>query len=199
MRFALSSLAMFAIRVLAGLAIGILAGSSVGAETSCTAVPQADCRPPFAPHKSTLVFTQTGRTDPDDIYTWRWQFGSQTDLTDFGDPLSATDYALCMYDQSVRPQPVVGNVALAAAGWTSVRGGFVRDYRPSRSLRRLVLRAGRDGKAKIIAHGDSDTVRDILPFVAPVLVQLQAGNGRCWQTSLPTPTRNDSRLFKATD
>jgi hypothetical protein len=180
-------------------AVLLFVASPVGAEMRCAAVPKAGCRQPFVPHKSTLLFTQTGRTDPDDIYTWKWQFGSQTALTDFGDPLDTTDYVLCIYDQSVRAQPVVGNVALATTGWNSVRSGFVRNYRPSRALRRLVLHAGRNGKAKIVAHGDSDTVRDILPFVAPVRVQLQAGNGGCWETNLPTPAQNDSGRFKATD
>lgn len=181
------------------LAIGLPAASPVRAALSCSATPQTSCRQPFVPHKSTLVFAQTRPSDPDDIYTWRWQYGSDTTLGDFGDPLATTDYVLCIYDQSARPQPVVGNAAMAATGWRSIPNGFTRYYPPSRPLRRLLLHEGRDGQAKIIAHGDSNTIRKILPFVAPVLVQMQASNGQCWETSLPNPVRNDSHFFKATD
>jgi hypothetical protein len=189
----------FLLAFLAVLAVSPFSGSSAAADTRCSAVPQAGCRQPFVPHKSVLAFKQTGATDPDDIYSWRWQSGSATDVADFGDPLGTTDYVLCIYDQSARPQPVVENLALAATGWESVRGGFVRDYRPSRSIRRVSLRAGRDGKAKILVHGDSDTVRDILPFVAPVVVQMQTNGVGCWETSLTTPSRNDASRFQSKD
>lgn len=177
----------------------LLAASPVAAQTSCSVVPQPGCRRPFVPHKSTFAFKQTGNSDPDDIYTWRWLAGSETSVADFGDPFGTTDYVLCIYDQSTRPQPVVANLALAAIGWKRIQGGFRRDYRPSRPIRRLVLRAGPDGKAKILAHGDSDTIRDILPFVAPVVVQMQMSDGGCWETALGTPFRNDSHHFQATD
>jgi hypothetical protein len=169
------------------------------AELACAPAPAAGCRQPFTPHRSSLAFKQTGHTDPDDIYTWRWQAGSATTVADFGDPLATTDYVLCIYDQSARPQPVVGNVAPAATGWTALATGYKRYYRPTRSLRQLVLHAGTDGKAKILAHGDSDTVQQLLPFVAPVVVQLQASTGACWETDLPTPKRDDEHRFSGKD
>jgi hypothetical protein len=62
-----------------------------------------------------------------------------------------------------------------------------------------LLHAGADGKAKILAHGDSTTVEQILPFIAPVVVQLQNSIGECWETDLPSPTRNDGARFHAKD
>jgi hypothetical protein len=75
----------------------------------------------------------------------------------------------------------------------------VRNYRPSRPLRRLVLKSGADGKSRIVAHGDSNTVGPILPFVAPVVVQMQTDDGTCWETTFPEPKHNTSNLFKAID
>jgi hypothetical protein len=181
------------------LALVTLAASSVRADLACAPAPAAGCRAPFTPHKSSLAFKQTGHTDPDDIYTWRWQAGSATTLADFGDPLATTDYVLCIYDQSERPQPVVGNLAPAATGWKALATGYKRYYRPTRSLRQLVLHAGADGKAKILAHGDSDTIATLLPFVPPVVVQLQSGTGACWETNLATPKRDDERRFDGKD
>jgi hypothetical protein len=61
------------------------------------------------------------------------------------------------------------------------------------------LRAGIDGKAAIFAHGNADTVQTVLPFTTPVLVQLQASNGQCWETDFPTAARNDAHEFRAAD
>jgi hypothetical protein len=63
----------------------------------------------------------------------------------------------------------------------------------------LLLKAGPDGKAHILAHGDSDTFAQILPFVAPVVVQLQNDDGICWETTLTTPTRADEGSFRSKD
>lgn len=182
----------------ATLIFGLPAGGAATAHAACTPEPRGDCQQPFVAHKSTLVFTQTGRTDPDDIYTWKWVHGSGTDVADFGAPLTTTEYALCIYDGSERAQPVVGNSVPPGGGWKSVKSGYVLDAGP-RPLRRLVLKAGANGKARIQAHGDSNTVATILPFVAPVVVQLQTNDGGCWETTLPTPKRNDASLFKSTD
>jgi hypothetical protein len=169
------------------------------AELSCTPAPEAGCRQPFVPHRSSLSFQQTGPTDPDDIYTWRWRSGSATALADYGDPLSTTDYVLCFYDASARPQPVIGNLALAATGWRALPTGYKRYYRPSRPLRQLRLHAGGDGKAAILAHGDSNTVQQLLPFTPPVVVQLQASTGTCWETSFSSPHRDHGSRFDAKD
>lgn len=179
------------------VALSLSSASAVHA--ACSAVPRTDCRTPVVAHKSALAFKQTGRTDPDDIYTWTWQAGAATTVEDFGSPLSTTDYVLCFYDQSDRAQPVVENTALAATGWKAQKTGYSRLYKPSRPLRRLVLKAGPDGKAHILAHGDSDTVRQILPFVAPLVVQLQANTGACWETVITEPTRNDAARFAGKD
>src|SRR5437762_3180477 len=107
----------------------VLAAGVRPAAAACSAQPRTGCKQPFVPHKSSLRFAQTGRTDPDDVYTWKWVWGSHTDVADFGSPMTTTGYALCIYDASDRPQPVVGNAAPAAVGWKSLKTGYTRNYR----------------------------------------------------------------------
>lgn len=189
----------YAILSFGAVMLALLGAGVTPARAACSAEPRVGCKQPFVAHKSTLVFTQTGRTDPDDVYTWKWVQGARTDVAEFGDPMTTTGYALCIYDGSARPQPVVGDAVPAVVGWKSVKSGYLRTDVGSRPLRRLVLKAGADGKSRILAHGDSDTVRAILPFVAPVVVQLQTDDGACWETTLTTPKRDDEGLFKSSD
>ena len=184
--------------MVAVLALGTFT-TATAARAACTPAPAAGCKQPFKAGRSSLKYVQTGRTDPDDIYTWKWNVGSHTDIADFGFPTVSTGFAICIYDASARPQPVVGNEAPAGQGWTSVKNGWLFDLRGDRPLRRMVMKAGSDGKAHILVHGDSDTVTQILPFVSPVVVQLQNDDGTCWETDLGTPTEDDDGSFRAKD
>jgi hypothetical protein len=103
--------------VAAAVLLAVTAGAPAGA--ACGPTPAAGCKQPFTAGRSSLKFVQTGRTDPDDVYTWKWNFGAQTEIADFGFPTASTGYALCIYDASPRPQPMVGNVAGAGPGWSS--------------------------------------------------------------------------------
>jgi hypothetical protein len=182
----------------ASLVIASVALSVQSASAACSAAPREGCKVPFAPHQSTFTFFQTSGNDPDDIFTWRWNAGSQTTVDDFGAP-PTTDYALCVYDQSPRVQPVIADDADDPNGWAAVRGGFVYLVRGSHPLRTARLHAGVDGKAQASAHGNVDTVAPLLPFVPPVTVQFQASNGQCWETDFAAPARDNSRAFIARD
>jgi hypothetical protein len=185
------------LRFVAALMISGMPSFVAHAEAGCAPAPLVGCKLPFAAHQSTMRFAETV-SDPDTIFSWLWRPGSRTTLAQFGDPLTGTDYVLCIYDHSVRAQPVVADVA-EPQGWKAIHNGFFYIVRHPHPLRRLVLRAGEDGKASIFAHGNSETVLSVLPFTVPVLVQLQAGNGECWETDFSTPVRNDAREFRAAD
>jgi len=168
------------------------------ADADCTSAPLGGCKLPFVAHQSKLRFAET-QSDADTIFTWRWNLGSATTVADFGDPGTSTNYVLCIYDDSARPQPVVADAADAPLGWRALFNGFSYLLRGNHPLRRLLLHAGDDGKAAILAHGDADTVERVLPFTAPVLVQLQASNGQCWETDFTAPARSDAGQFSSTD
>jgi hypothetical protein len=185
------------------LAVGVLVIVSMAfsvrqVSAGCSVTPREGCKVPFVPHQSTLSFFQTSGNDPDDIFTWRWLAGSQTAIDDFGNP-PTTEYAFCLYDQSPRTQPVIADNADDPNGWRSARGGFAYIVRGSHPLRTVRLHAGVDGKANVGAHGNADTEGPLLPFVAPVIVQLQASNGQCWETDFTLPSRSNDRAFIARD
>ena len=61
------------------------------------------------------------------------------------------------------------------------------------------LASGVAGKpsAKVKARG-AGVPMPALPLTPPVTVQLQNGNGKCWQNVISTPTLNDTQQFKGT-
>ena len=185
-------------RLLAAVVVLVPVFPSVVAavHAACASGPAAGCTQTDA-HQSSLRFAETV-SDPDTIFTWLWKHGPQTAVADFGDPPSGTAYVLCLYDQSARPQPVYAAPANEQA-WRAFATGFIYVVRGPHPLRRLVLRAGNEGKTSLFAHGNDETVNAVLPFTAPVRVQLQASNGRCWESTFPTPLRSDAHQFIATD
>jgi hypothetical protein len=184
--------------VVAALMLVTMAVAARPASAACDPTPRAGCKLPAVPHKSSLTFFQTGGHDPDDVFTWRWKAGSQTSVADFGNP-PATDYTFCIYDSSPRPQPVVADSADNPSDWKTKRNGFSYLVRGEHPLRTARLHAGPDGKANVSAHGNADTTATLLPFVAPVIVQLQASNGQCWETDFAAPSRSNEVAFIAKD
>jgi hypothetical protein len=76
-----------------------------GTDPNCTAdchfvcgpTPQAGCRTPALPGKGTALL-KTSHLDKRDALNWKYIKGAATTLADFGDPLTATDHTLCIYD-----------------------------------------------------------------------------------------------------
>ena len=187
-------------RLLAIVAAGLVSMGSglASAHAGCTPAPRNDCTLPFTSHKSSLTYFQTGGHDPDDIYKWRWFHGSSTTMASFGTP-PATAYDFCIYDASPRTQPVVATAPDDPTGWSAIRTGFGYLERGEHAFRVARLHAGADDKANIQVHGNSDTVTQVLPFVAPVTVQLQAEGAGCWETDLSTASRSNATTFTARD
>src|SRR4029077_13101348 len=87
--------------------------------------------------------------------------GAATTLADFGDPLTSTDYTLCIYDSSARPQPIL--FARAPAGgtcgtkpcWKTIKGGFKYNdklFTPD-GVQRVLLKSGPATKTKTLVKG----------------------------------------------
>lgn len=166
------------------------------ADAECAPTPLAGCRLTSGHHETWMTYFQTRRTDPDDVYTWAWHGGSETTLSDFRNPVT-TAYAFCIYDSSDRPQPVVATLPNQdAASWKTLDNGFFYRVYGDQPLRKLILRAKAGGTGKILAHGDSTTQVQVLPFVTPVIVQMQEANGTCWESDFTQPLRNDSHVFR---
>jgi cysteine-rich repeat protein len=168
-------------------------------------VPQAVCR---APTRSGLgVF----RLVPPRL-TWRWPRGEPTDAAAFGSPFTpeGTDYALCVYDASAAPQPVM-RVRAPAGGsclngfpcWREqgTKGGIDYNDRLGDSdpdgLRQIIMEAGAS-RSRILARGLGPLLPfPFVPLVPPVTVQLRGENGECWGAVYSQPRINDGVQFKA--
>jgi len=181
----------------ASLIVSALLATIVGASSAnaaCAPAPVAGCNVASARHQSLMSYIETGKTDPDDIFTWVWHDGTDTQLSDFGNPLTDS-YAFCVYDSSTRPQPLASEIANDPSGWKTSGDRLFYSVRADEDLRRLILRTKLNGHARILVHRDMTTVMHVLPFTTPVVVQLQISNGSCWEADYTSVRRNDAHSF----
>jgi hypothetical protein len=139
---------------------------------------------------------------------WKWVKGTLTTKADFGDPLASTGYQLCVYDGT---STLVSHAEAPAGGncnskrprpcWKESGTGFKyvdRDLTPD-GLQKVQLKAGLDGKAKILVKGKGDLLSlPPMPIqTLPVTVQLINDDGTCWEARYGTTLKNVPEIFKA--
>ena len=175
-------------------------------EPGCGDAPQPGCRTPALSGRA-LVQLRDRSPDSGDLAVWKWIGGTATLKSDFGDPLGATDYRLCVYDASTASRLVLaaqapsGGTCAGKPCWADTSYGFRytdKELTPN-GVAMIKLVAGGDGKAKIIfkAKGAALAVPSPLAIVPPVTVQLQNSDGGCWAATYSAPpTRNDPGQFK---
>ncbi len=139
-----------------------------------------------------------------DRLSWKWTRGHATTSGELGDPGTDTSYDLCVYAAgalvSRTTAPAGGTCGgrpcwrQTATGWT-----FTQPAPGARVLQKLVLRAGPDGRAKIVAKGrGANLALPSLPVVGmPLRAQLVNGAGTCWEASYSAVLHNDSTRLKA--
>jgi hypothetical protein len=138
-----------------------------------------------------------------DQVSWKWK-GQATALADFGNPLTTTGYALCVYQGATLKlatrAPASGTCgtkpcwkALGAKGYGYKDGDLTPD-----GLSKATLKTGDTGKAQVSVKGKGTNLPDgVLPLTTPVVVQLQATTGQCWTATFGTPQASDAGQFKA--
>ncbi|HYC53686.1 MAG TPA: hypothetical protein VEL28_01935 [Candidatus Binatia bacterium] len=177
--------------------------SSICTLEPCAPDPLADCAVTLAAGKSKLSLTQDSQGGA--RLSWKWSAGQATAIEDFGDPAATTEYALCMYDAD---GDLISTALAPAAGTCSgkpcwrVSSGSVRYYDPELSpsgLRKMNLKAGQDGRARIVVTGAGDDLAlPALPVTElPMTVQLQSSDGPCWEASFSSASRNDGTRLQA--
>lgn len=182
--------------VWAGLFATVMLVSAGRSEADCSPNPATGCRLVTGRHQNFILYYETRATNPDDVFTWAWRGGKDTQDSDFGNPMTTTSYSFCIYDASDRTQPVVGVSPQDPSSWHKLDNGFLYRVFGDQKLRKLILRAQNNGRGKVLAHGDSTTVTHLLPFTTPVVVQVQADNGNCWESDFASPLRNDKHVFR---
>jgi cysteine-rich repeat protein len=139
---------------------------------------------------------------------WNWRHGIPTTASDFGDPTSATGYALCLYDYSPAGAFLGTAMPIPAGGmcgqrpcWRATGRGFkyVNTAATPAGAQRLVL-ALIDGTPRITLTGlGPDLTLPTLPLQKEpkVVVQLRNTAGVCWEADYSTAIKNTVTEFKA--
>ena len=179
---------------------------TVTATPGCGLQPESGCRTPAVPGKASLSL-KSKDDDSKDTLAWTWAKGAATARADFGDPLAAAIYDLCLYDATgvlVADANVPAGGLCGAKGpkpcWKAARPGFVYANKGATpdGVTKLTLSAGVVGKAKLAAQAKGhNLVLPGLPLALPVTVQLKSTAGVCWEARYSTAAKNDPGQFKA--
>jgi hypothetical protein len=178
------------------------------APTGCTTSPRTACHQLVLRHQALLVIKNQPKGR--DELAWRWWGGTATDGLEFGDPRWRTHYALCGYGPALEP-PLVFERRVSPSHETcpdfscwraTARGGFAYANRfgTEDGITHVDLHPGRDGAARVVVQGRRARLTlPNLPLALPLIVQLQANDGSCWEATYGSGDvdRNDSRRFRA--
>jgi cytochrome c peroxidase len=181
----------------------------------CSDSPQLSCRRPATEGSSRLRITDSANNSSDRIQ-WRWNKGTALDIADFGDPTDDTGYAFCLYNEGA-DQPLLfearapGGEGFGDSNHWSTSGptSSPRAFKYSDNttfpdgIKKVSLKPGTTGKSRIQvkAQGENLAVSPLgLPTGVqslPLVAQLQAQNGECWEVRYTTASRNDGERFDA--
>jgi cysteine-rich repeat protein len=170
--------------------VSVECGPCMRCDTSagCVADQALDCREPLVPSLSRLALSDAD--DPRrDRLTWRWRSGDGVAFADLGDPTADTGYSVCLFGGPTADTVLLRAAVPAGAGWTAKSRGFrYRDRLARTGLSRIDLSARLPGVASIRVAGMGEHLHmPELPFPigAPLVLQLRAEGGACWQTTYP--------------
>jgi V8-like Glu-specific endopeptidase len=178
----------------------------------CTGIaePRTGCRAPFVSPSGLLKIEDTtpNNAAASDKITWNWWRGTATVKSEFGDPLTSTDYDLCVFDEtSGTPALVLWEHVAAAAQcngkpcWAERSKSFKYTDRKLENgpVSSVLLQEGTNGKAKITVKAKGTTLDlPALPLRQENTVTVQLSNGTlCWEGRYSTSARNDLYQFRA--
>lgn len=171
---------------------------TVTATPPCGAPLDLPCRAPTLPGRSQILLKDRA-SDANDLLAWKWTHGTATTKADFGDPLHATSYDVCVYDERGLGPELVYAATIAPGGtcadrpcWRATAHGFLyKDEAGARSgIRTMALREGLEGRAGVSLEGRGPALAlPALPLRQDprVLVRLVSSDGRCWAATFGHP------------
>jgi hypothetical protein len=139
-----------------------------------------------------------------DALKWKWSKGARTTLAELGDPTATTNYQVCVYDQVGLRFEVTNPAGGICAGkpcWKAGSKGYTykdKELTPDGG-QKLQLKEGPIGKALIqfSARGVALAMPDLTTLVPPLIVQIQNGDGLCWEAVYSAPaTKQTADQFK---
>ncbi len=174
----------------------------------CPSAPSATCRTTTEPEASRISYKNPLGTR--DRLRWNWRRGGETLLSDFGDPTTTTDYALCVYDKaagSVRDvmeaQALAGGTCKSGPCWVVSGEGFrYKDSDGRRGpIRSIQLEPGDAGKASVQVNASGPALAPApMPLVMDPSVRVQlinVENGKCWEATFSTSQESTTEEFRA--
>ncbi len=166
---------------------------------ACSPAPLAGCRLPVRPAKASLLIKR-GATLFKDQMKWLWLAGERTTLADYGNPLIATEFQLCVYDSTglrLDANVPAGGLCAGKPCWKTVGASGFRyadkELTPD-GVQKMNLKSGTDGKAqiKLSLRGANLGLPDLSTVSQPVTVQIKNSNGICWEAKYSAPARYQS-------
>jgi cysteine-rich repeat protein len=180
-----------------------------GMPSSCAYTVRSDCHVPTAALKSQLQLRK--RSDPSkNRLKLKWSKGDAVDVSEFDDPTTATDLAICIFHEpgsvltpAFEARVLSGGECRGKACWKrqGTKGFAFKDRDGfADGLEKVSLRAGATGKSRILVKGrGANLLTMTLPMESAITVQIETNeNGACWQLDLPASgiQKNDSEEFK---
>jgi hypothetical protein len=173
----------------------------------CGPAPVAGCRQPVFSGKASILLKDKS-PDKRDVLRWRWVKGAETLIAALGDPLASTEYLICLYDESLVPQPLLraiipaGGMCGSKPCWKTLFPNKGFQYKDKAldpdGVLMLKLRTGAAEDAKVILKGKGvNLVMPTLPLTPTVTLQVRNDNGECWEAAFSTPLKNLSDQFKS--
>jgi cysteine-rich repeat protein len=185
-----------------------------GAPSVCAATPPAaDCAAPLQSKASKIQLKDHPAGSAKDKLSWKYGKGAATTMAALGDPVTATDYELCVYDGPGPGASLLVSAAIPGGGdcagkpcWKMIGAapgkGFKyksKDLTPD-GIGGVVLKAGPEGRTKIIVKGKGTRLGiPAMPVAANATVTVQLSNdaGSCWNDTYSAPAqKNDGVQFK---
>ena len=171
----------------------------------CAATPRTGCRGSTAPGKGSLSVKDRSGVLGDRLQ-WKLGSGAATSPSDFGDPLTTTNYALCVYDSAATSPTLRLSLRIPAGGdcggrlcWKAVGDRGFKYGDPALTpdgVHKLLLKSGSDGHARlqVLARGPvlalparlNGAIFEQDPSVVVQLVH-DAPGGPCWESRFSSP------------
>lgn len=152
--------------------------------------------------KSILIL-QDKADDAKDKWLFKWLKGPQTTQSDFGDPRSSTDYALCLYAGPLQSPLAEAQVAAGSATWKALSDKGYKYANPSgnpHGATAVSLVGGTAGKSKVLFKGKGSNLPDPALGSLPLPVTARLVNSEtnaCFEAVFGTAKKNDPAKFKA--
>ncbi|MCC6765351.1 MAG: trypsin-like serine protease [Deltaproteobacteria bacterium] len=167
----------------------------------CTGVsPATTCK--VVPAGAALLSLDNRSPDSRDRFAWTWRKGSATSHGDLGNPLTATSYALCLYDTvGGVPQRRLSKVIPAGPLWKAYSRGF-RFHNATLStggIQSVALTEGLAGRSSVHVRGKGAPLAlPTLPLAKQPSVTVQLLNDTaCWTSTHTIATTNNLAKFRA--